>query len=54
MTKYTADVRFEVLDFEADDPHSANEMINNLIDQLAEVHTDLVWEFVDWDLYESK
>jgi hypothetical protein len=54
VTKYTADVRFEVLEFDANSPEEADEMINNLINQLAEVRTDLIWEFVDWDLFELK
>jgi uncharacterized protein YukE len=48
MPKYQADVRFTVYDIEAKDMAEASEKINNLIDQLGSVETELGWEDVFW------
>ena len=54
MAKYTAKVEFVVYEFEAKSESEANEIINDLIDALASVKTDVVWDDVDWRLYEEE
>ena len=54
MAKYTARVEFIVYEFEATNEPEAHEIINDLIDALASVKTDVVWDDVDWRLYEEK
>ena len=51
--KYSAIVRFNVFDIEAEYPYKAHEQLNKLIDQLVTVDTDLLWDDVDWTLMES-
>jgi len=53
MARYTARVEFIVYEFEADSEHDANDKINDLIDALASVKTQLQWDEVDWRLYEE-
>ena len=53
MEKYTARVEFIVYEFEATSESNANEKINDLIDQLQQVHTQLTWDEVDWTLHEE-
>jgi hypothetical protein len=54
MAKYTARVEFIVYEFEATNEQEADEIINDLIDKLASVKTDVVWDDVDWRLYEKE
>lgn len=53
MARYTARVEFIVYEFEASSEHEANDKLNTLIDELAEVKTSLTWDEVDWRLYEE-
>jgi hypothetical protein len=50
MSKYTARVEFIVYEFEATSDTQAHEKINDLIDNLASVKTEVQWDDVDWDL----
>ena len=54
MKKYSARVEFTVYEFEAKSEAHANEIINDLIDVLANVETDVQWDDVDWRLYEEE
>ena len=51
MPKYYAVVRFETLEFEADNDGHAEEMLNDLFDQLGEVETTIGWDNLDWTTY---
>ena len=53
MEKYSAKVEFIIYEFEAKSESEANEKINDLIDQLQQVHTQLTWDEVDWTLHEE-
>ena len=53
MGKYSATVRFIVLEFEATDTENANDIVNELIDDLAQVDTAVAWDDVDWVLEEE-
>jgi hypothetical protein len=53
MEKYTARVEFIVYEFEATSESNANEKINDLIDTLSSVKTEVQWDEVDWTLYEE-
>jgi hypothetical protein len=46
---YTATITFNV-ELEAKNITGADTQINNLIDQIAEAKTDLVWEDVSWSI----
>jgi len=50
MGKYSASVRFEVLEFEADSVDVANDILNEMIDDLAQVDTAVGWDNVDLNL----
>jgi hypothetical protein len=50
MEKYTARVEFIVYEFEAKSEADANNQINDLVDQLTQATTDLIWDNVDWTL----
>ena len=54
MEKYTARVEFIVYEFEAKSEEHAHEKINNLIDALASVETEVQWDDVDWRLYDEE
>jgi hypothetical protein len=53
MGKYSASVRFEVLEFEADSVDVANDILNEMIDDLAQVDTAVGWDNVDWTITEE-
>ena len=53
MEKYTAKVEFIVYEFEATSETHAHEKINDLIDALASVKTEVQWDNVDWTLHEE-
>jgi hypothetical protein len=51
MKKYYAVVRFETLEFEAEDDAQAEDKINEMLDQLGEVETVVGWDNPDWTIY---
>ena len=54
MGRYYATVRFDVLEFEADNKANANKIINELIDDFSHVDTAIGWDNVDWTLYQEE
>lgn len=53
MKMYYATVGFTVDSISATDFDNVQEQLNNLIDQLATVETDLHWDEVDWVITED-
>jgi len=53
MSKYTARVSFVVHNFEADSTRDAMEKVNELVDQLTKVDTELTWDDVDYIVQEE-
>lgn len=53
MSKYTAHVSFAVHEFEANSTKDAIEKVNELLDQLAGLTTDLTWDDVDYVVQEE-
>ncbi len=51
MKKYYAVVRFETLEFEAEDDAQAEDKINEMFDQLGEIETVVGWDNPDWTIY---
>ena len=49
---YRAEMRFEVLEFQADSEEEADEKIHEMLDLLGAHDVKLNWENVWWDLYE--
>lgn len=54
MAKYTAVVRFEVLEFEADSTEQADFVVDSLINDLGSVDTKVAWDNVDWIIEEAE
>lgn len=52
INTYRAEMRFEVLEFQAENEEEANEKINEMLDLLGAHDVKLNWENVSWDLYE--
>jgi hypothetical protein len=46
--KYNVTISFDVIEVEADNEEQAEQMINQLIDELATVETSLAWDGVWW------
>ncbi len=53
MNKYKAIVRFEVLEFEAENIEQANFKVDTLINELGAVDVNVNWDYVEWDLIEG-
>ena len=53
MPKYSAVVRFNVLEFEAADKETADKIVNELIDDFSHVDTAVAWDDVDWITYQE-
>jgi hypothetical protein len=53
MAKYYASVVFSTQDFDAANDEEAEEKINQLIDQLGAVDTELSWDNPEWIIFEE-
>lgn len=53
MAKYYASVVFSTQDFEAANDEEAEEKINQLMDQLGAVDTELSWDNPEWIIFEE-
>ena len=53
MTTYYAVVRFNTVEFDADNEDEAEGRLQDMIDQLGRVDTTLAWDDVDWIMYEE-
>lgn len=53
MGKYSATVRFEVLDFEAASKEVADKIVDEMITDLSQVDTAVGWDNVDWVITEG-
>ena len=51
MTKYFAVIRLDTVEFEADGDDEAEGMVQELLDQLGTVATDLSWHNSDYTVY---
>lgn len=54
MGKYFAVVRFECEPFEAAGIQEANDVMNDLIDSLGDIETNISWDNVEWTFYEGE
>jgi hypothetical protein len=53
MKKYTAQVSFNVYEFEADSTKNAIDKVDELINELTTVKTELTWDDVDFIVREE-
>ena len=54
MTTYYAMVRFNTVEFDADSEDEAEGRVQELIDELGAVDTQLSWDDCDWIIYEER